>query len=228
MTVLFDADSLVWASCFRAEDDLEQAKIEYDNSFDNILLNLYGRYDIDTVITFNNSAGNFRKLLDKSYKANRKGSELPLILRELHDYVTEKYNGIKTCGVETDDLVARYWKHISQEDGRDNVIILALDKDYMQLPALIYNYHYNHQCMYDVSEVEALNNFYTQMIVGDTIDNVNYCRGFGKKYAEKILKDCTTHYQFTKKVYELFKKIYKQKARLKYIQCYNLLRLRTE
>ena len=71
MTVLFDADSLVWASCFRAEDDLEQAKIEYDNSFDNILLNLYGRYDIDTVITFNNSAGNFRKLLDKSYKANR-------------------------------------------------------------------------------------------------------------------------------------------------------------
>ena len=40
MTVLFDADSLVWASCFRAEDDLEQAKVEYDNSFDNILLNL--------------------------------------------------------------------------------------------------------------------------------------------------------------------------------------------
>ena len=77
-------------------------------------------------------------------------------------------------------------------------------------------------------EVEALKNFYTQMIVGDTIDNVNYCKGYGKKYAKKILKDCTTHYQFTKKVYELFKKIYKQKAKLKYIQCYNLLRLRTE
>ena len=137
MTVLFDADSLVWASCFKAKDDLEQAKVEYDNSFDNILLSLYGHYDIDTVITFNNSSGNFRKLLDNKYKANRKGSELPLILRELHNYVTEKYNGIKTCGVETDDLVARYWKHITQKDCRDNVIILALDKDYMQLPALI-------------------------------------------------------------------------------------------
>ena len=228
MIVLFDADSLVWASCFKAQDDLEQAKIEYDNSFDNILTTLYGHYDIDTVITFNNSAGNFRKLLDDNYKANRKGSELPNILKQLHNYVTDKYDGVKTCGVETDDLVARYWKHLSQEKGRDNVIILALDKDYMQLPALIYNYHYNHQCMYDVTEVEALNNFYTQMIVGDTIDNVNYCKGYGKKYANKLLKDCVTHYQFTKKVYELFRKIYKQKARLKYIQCYNLLRLRTE
>ena len=228
MTVLFDADSLVWASCFRADGDLEQAKKEYDDSFDNILTNLYGRYDIDSVITFNNSSGNFRKLLDNNYKANRKGSELPLILHEIHDYVTEKYNGIKACGVETDDLVARYWNHIAKEDGRDNVIILALDKDYMQLPALIYNYHYNHQCMYDVSEVEALNNFYTQMIVGDTIDNVNYCKGYGKKYAEKLFAECTTHYQFTKKVYGLFKEIYKQKAKLKYIQCYNLLRLRTE
>jgi 5'-3' exonuclease len=228
MTVLFDADSLVWASCFKAESDLEKAKIKYDTSFDNILTNLYGRYDIDTVITFNNSAGNFRKLLDNNYKANRRGSGISYLLNELHNYVTDKYNGIKTCGVETDDLVARYWNHITKEEGRDNVIILALDKDYMQLPALIYNYHYNHQCMYDISEVEALNNFYTQMIVGDTIDNVNYCRGYGKKYAEKLLAECTTHYQFTKKVYELFKKIYKQKAKLKYIQCYNLLRLRTE
>ena len=82
--------------------------------------------------------------------------------------------------------------------------------------------------MYDVSEMEALNNFYTQMIVGDTIDNVNYCKGYGKKYAEKLFAECTTHYQFTKKVYGLFKEIYKQKAKLKYIQCYNLLRLRTE
>lgn len=228
MIVLFDADSLVWASCFKAQNDLEQAKIEYDNSFDNILTTLYGNYDIDTVITFNNSAGNFRKLLDDNYKANRKGSELPNILKQLHNYVTDKYDGVKTCGVETDDLVARYWKHLTQEKGRDHVIILALDKDYMQLPALIYNYHYNHQCMYDVTEVEALQNFYTQMIVGDTIDNVNYCKGYGKKYANKLLKDCVTHYQFTKKVYELFRKIYKQKARLKYIQCYNLLRLRTE
>ena len=66
------------------------------------------------------------------------------------------------------------------------------------------------------------------MVVGDSVDNVNYCKGYGKKYAEKLLKECKSHYQFTKEVYKLFKKIYKQKAKLKYIQCYNLLRLRTE
>ena len=73
MTVLFDADSLVWASCFRADGDLEQAKKEYDGSFENILINLYGLYDIDSVITFNNSSGNFRKLLDNNYKAKGRG-----------------------------------------------------------------------------------------------------------------------------------------------------------
>ena len=59
-------------------------------------------------------------------------------------------------------------------------------------------------------------------------DNRNIIEAVTKKYANKLLKDCVTHYQFTKKVYKLFKKIYKQKAKLKYIQCYNLLRLRTE
>ena len=108
------------------------------------------------------------------------------------------------------------------------MIIVSIDKDYKQLPALIYNYHYKHRCVYDIEPVEALYNFYEQMIIGDSIDNVNYCKGYGKKYAEKLLKDCTSHYQFTKKVYELFKTIYKSKAKLKYIQCYNLLKLRTE
>ena len=57
----------------------------------------------------------FAKLLDDNYKANRKGSELPNILKQLHNYVTDKYDGVKTCGVETDDLVARYWKHLTQK-----------------------------------------------------------------------------------------------------------------
>jgi len=66
------------------------------------------------------------------------------------------------------------------------------------------------------------------MIIGDGADNVNYCKGYGKVYASKIFNGCKTHYQFTKKTYELFRKIYKSKAKLKYIQCYNLLRLQLE
>ena len=228
MVALFDADSLVWASAYGVEEDIDLAIEKYNDSFTNIIYDLNEIYDISEVITFNNSKGNFRKILDTNYKANRKSSGMPSILTELHDYVTETYNSVSKYSLETDDLVAAYWKNIAEEDGRDTVIIVSIDKDYKQLPALIYNYHYKHRCVYDIEPVEALYNFYEQMIIGDSIDNVNYCRGYGKKYAEKLLKDCTSHYQFTKKVYELFTIIYKSKAKLKYIQCYNLLKLRTE
>ena len=146
----------------------------------------------------------------------------------MHELVTVLYDSKKTYGMETDDIVAKYWYKLSNEFGRDNVLIISIDKDYKQLPALIYNYHYKHRCIYDISEKQALYNFYEQMIIGDGADNVNYCKGYGKVYASKIFNGCKTHYQFTKKTYELFRKIYKSKAKLKYIQCYNLLRLQLE
>jgi|TARA_R110000737_G_scaffold151757_1_gene181096 hypothetical protein len=92
----------------------------------------------------------------------------------------------------------------------------------------MYNYHYKHKEILNITEDEALYNFYEQMIVGDTADNVNFFKGKGKRFAERYFDDCATKYQYTKKLYELFIKEYKGKAKLKYIECYNLLKLRTE
>jgi hypothetical protein len=47
-------------------------------------------------------------------------------------------------------------------------------------------------------------------------------------FAGKYFKDCETKYQYTRKLYELFKQEYKGKARQKYTECYHLLKLRTE
>ena len=66
------------------------------------------------------------------------------------------------------------------------------------------------------------------MIAGDTADNVNYFKGKGKKFAEKYYIDCFTEYQYMRKLFQLFKDKYKSKAREKYIECYSLLKLRTE
>ena len=68
-------------------------------------------------------------------------------------------------GIETDDLVAKYWFELSQEIGRDNVMIVSIDKDYKQFPCLMYNYHKKHQVVYDITEEEAMYNFYEQMII---------------------------------------------------------------
>ena len=184
-------------------------------------------YQIDKVITFSGSKGNFRKLITNKYKANRKKQELPPLLHEMHQFVKDHYDSIFGYGIETDDLVARYWKKLTDELGRNEVMIVSIDKDYKQFPALIYNYHYKHKEVLDISEDEALYNFYEQMIVGDTADNVNYFKGKGVRFAQKYFEDCQTKYQYTKKLYQLFKEQYKGKAKLKYIECYNLLKLRT-
>lgn len=235
MVLLFDADSLIYASCYKRKefDDDEQFYTDinlsihkFEEGFMSIINHLEETYEIEKVLVFSGSKGNFRKYISPKYKANRTG-ELPPLLGDMHLFVKENYNSIVGYGVETDDMVARYWYDLSKEYGRENVMIISIDKDYKQFPALIYNYHHKHKCVYDISEEEAMYNFYEQMIIGDGADNVQYCKGYGKKYAEKLFVDCNSHYKYTKRVYELFKKIHKGKAKQRYIECYNLLKLKT-
>ena len=237
MILLVDADSLIFASCYKKrenpEDDkyylnIEDAQAKFDEQFMSIVNKLEDMYPVEKVLTFSGSKGNFRKLITSDYKANRKKQELPPLLNEMHQFVKEQYDSIWGYGVETDDMVARYWKQISDDIGRDEVMIVSIDKDYKQFPCLMYNYHYKHQVVLDITEEEAMFNFYSQMIEGDTADNVNYFKGKGKKFAEKHFKDCTTKYQYTRKLYELFKQEYKGKARQKFVECYHLLKLRTQ
>ena len=237
MILLVDADSLIFASCYKKRDkpeddkyyrDIEDAQAKFDEQFMSIVNKLEDMYPIERVITFSGSKGNFRKLITPVYKANRKMQELPPLLDEMHQFVKDEYDSVWGYGIETDDMVARYWKALSNEVGRDNVMIVSIDKDYKQFPCLMYNYHYKHKEVLDISEDEALFNFYEQMIIGDTADNVNYFKGKGKKYAEKYLKECDTKYQYTRKMLELFQQEYKGKARQKFTECYHLLKLRTE
>ena len=237
MILLVDADSLIFAACYKKREnpeddkyyrDIEEAQAKFDEQFMSIVNKLEDMYPVEKVITFSGSKGNFRKLITPVYKANRKVENIPPLLNEMHQFVKDEYDSVWGYGIETDDIVARYWYNLSNEIGRDNVMIVSIDKDYKQFPCLIYNYHYKHKVVLDISEDEALYNFYEQMIIGDTADNVNYFKGKGKKFAEKYLADCNTKYQYTRKMLELFQEKYKGKARQKYAECYHLLKLRTE
>jgi 5'-3' exonuclease len=175
MILLIDADSLIFASCYRKREtpdddlyykDIEDARNKFDQSYMKIINDLEDQMPIDKVLTFSGSKGNFRKLITPTYKANRKKQELPPLLNEMHQYVKDYYDSIWGYGIETDDIVARYWKEISDDIGRNEVMIVSIDKDYRQFPALIYNYFYSKKEILDISEDEAMYNFYEQMIVG--------------------------------------------------------------
>ena len=165
MILLVDADSLIFASCYRSKENpddhpyyenIEDAKIKFDHQFMKIVNDLEEHYEIDKVITFNGSKGNFRKILTSKYKANRKKQELPPLLHQMHQYVKDQYSSIFGFGIETDDLVARYWYEISNTIGKEEVMIVSIDKDYRQFPCLIYNYHHKHKQIINISEEEAI------------------------------------------------------------------------
>jgi 5'-3' exonuclease len=231
--LLVDADSLIFASCYSPKreegmffEKIEDVTYKFDEVFQSIINELTDQYNVTQVLVFNDGRANFRKLITKKYKANRVPQKKPPLLEEIHKYVRDTYDSHCALGMETDDLVAIYWSKLIEVWGRDQVMIVSIDKDYLQFPALVYRYHTKELC--DLTKEEARYNFYEQMIVGDQTDNVNYFFGKGKKFAEKYFKNCVTDYQYRKKLFLLFKDRYKGKAKEKYSECYNLLKLRTE
>jgi len=233
MILLIDADSLVFSSCYSPKnvegtffEDINDVTHKFDESLQKIVNELSEIYNVDKLFVFNDGKGNFRKLITKKYKANRINSSKPPLLNKIHNYVNKTYNSLCAVGMETDDLVSIYWKNLSDVWGRDQVMIVSIDKDYLQFPALVYRYHTKQLC--DITEKDAIYNFYEQMIVGDVSDNINYFFGKGKKFAKKYYANCVTEYQYRKKLYLLFKEKYKSKAKEKYSECYNLLKLRTD
>lgn len=225
MKAIVDLDSAIYASCFNVET-LNEAKDKLNTIIGSILDDLNETCELDDVVLCSGSTNNFRKTVLSSYKANRT-QDKPNFLNDLHKYAKEELDSKFTDGYETDDVVATLWKQSVEELGENSVIVVANDKDYKQLPCWYFDTYFKRRELYKISEVEALRNFYTQMIVGDSADNVNYCKGYGASYAKKLLKTAKKEYQFVFRVYRLFKELYGDDARNKFNECKNILKLRT-
>ena len=217
MILLFDIDSLLYSSCYNV-DSPEEAMWKFDESYQKIVNDIEEFYEVEETIPFGLSKNNFRKYITKTYKANRT-SEKPQYFNIVCKYVEKYYEPEIANGMETDDLVAIF----QQKIGHENSIIVSIDKDYKQFEGTIYNYH--KRIFLKISKEEALYNFYEQMIVGDQADNVQFAKGYGVKYAEKLFKGVLTEFGYQRKVLGLFKKIHRTKARERFIQCYHLLKL---
>ena len=238
MKVIFDADSLIYASCFKGKDnrldkddlfetDVDVAFDKFTDGFQRCLSFLEDKVAVDEVVFCNGSINNFRKKITPTYKANRTAKK-PEILGALHNLVKFSYDSVWGDGVETDDVVATLWAEEVKKNGVDNVIIMSLDKDYKQFPCWFYDYNYKNRELIKITEEEALNNFYSQMIIGDTADNIKVCKGYGKAYALKLFKDSKSEFSLISKTYRLYKQVYGDEARAMFEQSKSLLKLKTD
>lgn len=143
---------------------------------------------------FLTSPDNFRKHIYPEYKANRTATK-PKHLQFLRDYLVESWQGTVAERMEADDYLG-----INQNESS---IICSIDKDLLQVPGKHYNIVKKE--FYEVDEETGFRNFYTQLLTGDTSDNIKGIAGIGPVKAKKALAEATNEYEMFCIVRDMYK-----------------------
>lgn len=127
---------------------------------------------------------NFRKDIEPTYKANRKGKRKPVCYKGLLDWVQEEFQTEKWSTLEADDVMGILATSDMIEGEK---VIVSEDKDMKTIPCLLWRSGE----MLEISEKEADYNHLYQTLIGDTTDGYTGLRGVGAVRASKILENPT-------------------------------------
>ena len=140
---------------------------------------------------FLSGKGNFRNEIAVTlpYKGNRDPKHKPKWYKEIREYLVDQWQAKIVDGIEADDALTIEFTKNSKCG-----IISSTDKDFLQIPNLrMYNWKSKKHVF--VNTLEALRNFYTQVLTGDRTDNIGGVKGIGKVKAHNLLKDATSEAQ---------------------------------
>ncbi len=226
LTIVVDADSLIYRVSFSQEKQgvLMGSKEDAINQLEELIADIQQRCG-STNLEFHLTSGkNFRYDVAKTvpYKGNRKDMEKPRLYKDVLKYMIKTLKAEVHEGLEADDYMRIRFNQL----GRSNCIIVAVDKDILQIPALIYNY--TKGVFSNVSEIEGFRNLYTQFLVGDTSDNIIGIRGVGKVKAEKALAECKSEMDMHKVVMKYYDEEFGDGADDRFMENLQLLWLRDE
>lgn len=225
LTPLLDGDICVYRCGFACKEGepLENALSTVKAVLTNILAVFPERQEYKLYLTDN--ASNFRNKLAtiKKYKGNRDGAAKPVYYHEIREYMQDVWDAEMIYGQEADDALG-----IEQWNNKDkSTCIVSIDKDLDMIPG--WHYNFVKQKLYYVNITDANLNFWKQMLVGDTTDNIPGIRGIGPKGAEKAMYECghdTEHIK--RRVSELYEKEYGDPWYARMVEVANLLWIRRE
>ena len=125
---------------------------------------------------------NFREKLAtiKEYKGNREPDYKPTHYQAIRDYLGRRFDAIVIHGREADDEVS-----ILARADEGVTVVATIDKDLDQVPGM--HYDYAKKVLYEVAPREAMLCFFTQLLAGDTVDNIQGLFRVGVGKAEKLL-----------------------------------------
>jgi len=177
INIYIDGDILVYQSIWSATSTKDIKK-----KLDQTIASIMGDLEGSTGKIAIKGKGNFRKNIYPAYKGNRK-KELTKQEEEFfsyaYKYLEDSWKAVPAHDMEADDLLAM-WN--TEEPG----IIVSIDKDLLQVPGLHFNTRkkeYTH-----MTEDEASLLLHTQVLMGDSVDNITGLKGIGKVKAAKVME----------------------------------------
>ena len=177
INIYIDGDILVYQSIWGA-NTTKDIKKKLDQTIAGIMGDLEGSTGKIAI----KGEGNFRKDIYPAYKGNRK-KELTEQEKEFfayaYDYLANGWKAVRADNMEADDLLAM-WS--TEEPG----IIVSIDKDLLQVPGLHFNTRKKEYT--NVTEEDASLLLHTQVLMGDSVDNIPGLKGIGKVKAAKVME----------------------------------------
>ena len=191
MTLLIDADWLIYNSCCACEEDTRWTEHEHTlHSDERDVMNLIdSRIDVfktiagekhDIVMCFT-SYPTFRHEIFPEYKIHRIGKRKPLALRSVINNCKKIYDCVSYPNLEGDDVLGL----LATNGQYKNPIIVSVDKDMRTIPCkLIAAEEVEH-----ITEKKANRHWFEMSIAGDSTDGIVGVKGTGMVTATKLLAD---------------------------------------
>jgi len=199
--LLVDGDILAFRAALRAEkEEVTNPQAVVRNSIDTLLRHLdWNLEPAEIRIGISpSSRQQFRYVVLPDYKANRSDKPRPEWLPYAREYLQDKHGAIMAHPkLEADD-----WMADQQDTEGVSTIICTIDKDLMMVPGRHYNL--DKETCTTVSEEEGERQFWYQMLIGDSADNILGLPGMGPKGANKLL-DATAPSDWFDTVLELYR-----------------------
>lgn len=147
----------------------------------NKMLEMQSKYGELEVYVASKDATNFRFDISTivKYKGNR-ASMKPYWIEEIRKYLIDNWNAIEITGKEVDDAIATRAFEASKP-----VITCSPDKDLNQIIGTHWNY--SKSVEFEIDPDEAREFFWTQVLMGDTADNIKGCWKCGEGAATEYV-----------------------------------------
>lgn len=178
LTALVDFDSFIWrVGSVTADEPVNYAL----HTAKQTLAPIYETFGDVRLFLSGKTNFRYRVATIQEYKGNRV-QEKPLWFDELRQYVIDHHGATVSEGQEADDDIG-----IAQWAAKDrSTCIVSLDKDMRNIPG--HHWHPLKQEYSYITLAEANKNFWTQVLTGDTADNIRGIPKVGPKTAAKILE----------------------------------------